>query len=84
MAGLNRLITRGYICHHCGAVRKAAAYYLPNAPPPPNCCGVTMDMLSYEQAVACTRMTKPKRIAWLLAGGKVERRGGKRRWKAVR
>jgi len=40
-------------------------------------------MISYEQAVASARMLKRLRIEWMLSGGKVERRLGKRRWKAI-
>jgi hypothetical protein len=78
-----RLITREHLCLTCGTVRKAPAAPSPNAPPPPTCCGVPMRMIGYEQAVACTRIAKRDRVTWILAGGRVERRGGRRQWKAV-
>jgi hypothetical protein len=42
-----------------------------------------MQQLSYEQAVAATQLTEEERTDWLVAGGIVTERGGKRRWKAV-
>jgi hypothetical protein len=78
-----RLISKTYICRWCGTTRKAPAAYVPNAPPPPVCCRKPMRLITDEQAVACTRMPKSKRVEWMLAGGKVERRDGKRQWKAV-
>ena len=80
---VRRIITRDYVCPSCGTLRKAPAHYVPHAPPPPACCQKPMQSLGYDQKEACTRMTKQKRVKWLLAGGKVERRDGKRKWRAV-
>jgi hypothetical protein len=42
-----------------------------------------MRLVSDEQAVAGARLSNRERFEWMAAGGKVERRGGKRQWKAV-
>jgi len=79
----HRLINRNYACILCGKVRRAPAVYMTGSPPAPTCCRREMRLLSYEQTVAGTRMPPAKRADWLAAGGKVETRRGKRRWKAV-
>lgn len=80
---VRRIINREYICRLCGKVRRAPAHYIPDAPSVPQCCHHEMGLLSYEQAVASVRMTDKERAAWYARGGEVERRGGKRQWKAV-
>ena len=42
-----------------------------------------MSMLFYEQAVASARMSDKERAEWYARGGKYEKRGGKRQWRAV-
>ena len=42
--------------------------------------GVT---LTSEQAIACRRLLPSKRFRWFLAGAKVERVSGKKKWRAV-
>jgi hypothetical protein len=81
---MRRPITnRNYVCCSCGRVRRAPAAYIAGAPPAPNCCGRAMRLLSYEQTVAGARLSLAERAAWITAGGKVVKRGGKRIWKAV-
>ncbi|HZN65008.1 MAG TPA: hypothetical protein VFB66_06875 [Tepidisphaeraceae bacterium] len=78
-----RLVSKTFFCGGCGATRRAPAAPEPTGPPPPACCGQPMRMLTDEQAVACARLPKRRRVEWMESGGKVERRGGKRQWKAV-
>lgn len=74
---------RNFVCRFCGAMRRAYTDPTPDAPPPPGCCGHPMRLLAYEQVVASARMAPAARAAWLAAGGKIARRGGKRQWRPV-
>ena len=76
------MIRRNYVCRKCGTMRRAFADYLADAPPAPKCCDKTMQLLSYEQTVAATRLKKADRINRLTQGGEFARSKGKRRWKA--
>ena len=78
-----RLPSKSFFCRWCGALRKAPATPRPDSPPPPACCGKPMVLVSDERAVTGARLSKRERLEWMAAGGKVERRGGKRQWKAV-
>jgi hypothetical protein len=51
--------------------------------PTPMCCGGPMRLLAYEQTVAAARLSEADRVQWIAAGGKVTKRGGVRRWKAI-
>jgi hypothetical protein len=76
-------IKRDYACIDCGKMRRAPAYYIKGAPPPPQCCKKPMRCLSYEQTVAANRLTEARRMKWLMSGGHVAKARGSRRWKAV-
>jgi hypothetical protein len=77
------LIKRNYVCRQCGKLRRAPAHYLKGGPALPKCCSGEMRLLTYEQTAAATQLAQGKRVEWLINGGKVVRRGGKRPWKAV-
>jgi hypothetical protein len=78
---------RYFVCRICWTLRRKLsphAWSRPEDPPWPTCCGENMQMLSDEEAAAGARMSRAERAAWLNEGGKYERRGGKRPWRAVR
>jgi len=74
---------RSYICCACGAIKRANANYLSASAHAPACCGNSMELLSYEQTIAATRLACTKRAQWMQSGGKVVKCDGKRRWKAT-
>jgi hypothetical protein len=79
----DEMFRRSYICSVCGALKRAAADYLSRAASAPSCCGSVMRLLFYEQTVAAVSLPKAKRAAWLANGAQVERRRGRKRWRAI-
>lgn len=80
---------RTYLCTKCGAVRRASMVYYQRKETPeqakvaarwPKHCGHPMQMLSYEQGVAASRMESLERVGWAEKGLYILQRGGKRKW----
>ena len=72
-----------YVCGHCGTLKRSTKIYgsaVERLRRFPQCCEIPMQVLSFVQAEAATKLTAEQRVGWLEKGGHVFDRGGKHRW----
>ena len=78
-----RIYNRNYLCRFCGKMRRAPGIIPDGDQVAPSCCGYEMGVLSYEQTVAVGRLSQGGRTDWIKGGRKIEKRRGRRGWRAI-
>lgn len=81
--GSQRIISRTYLCLECGLLIRHPARYASGGPLAPEHCGRESVLLSYEETVAATQLSKNRRGTWHAGGAHIAMGKGKRKWRPV-